>query len=220
MIARELISDAIPALKTSDTGADALDLMNDYHVAHLPIVNNEQLLGLISEEDILNLNEVDEAIGNHKLSPDKQSIFELQHVYDVIKVMSDYHITVLPVLDDQGHYTGSITLDKVVQFLAELAAVKEPGGIIVLHLNIRDYSLAEIARIVESNGSVILSCQIASIPSSTKMSVTIKVNTTDMRNIIATFERFEYQVTIYYQESDVYDDLKERYDSLIRYLNI
>ena len=68
MIAKDLISDVIPLLKTSDTAQTALNWMEIFHVSHLPIVNNVDYLGLISDSDIYDLNMPDEAVGNHKLS--------------------------------------------------------------------------------------------------------------------------------------------------------
>ena len=46
MQAAELISKNTPTLKTSDTGEDALAIMELYRVSHLPIVNNILFLGL------------------------------------------------------------------------------------------------------------------------------------------------------------------------------
>ncbi|MCD4745627.1 MAG: CBS domain-containing protein, partial [Bacteroidales bacterium] len=68
MLAKQLITESIIPLKTSDTGKDALNLMNEYKVSHLPIVNNIDFLGLISEADINNLNNTKAPLGNHLLS--------------------------------------------------------------------------------------------------------------------------------------------------------
>ena len=52
MLARELVSDIISPLHTSDTAQKALSWMEIYKVSHLPIVNEKKFLGLISESDI------------------------------------------------------------------------------------------------------------------------------------------------------------------------
>lgn len=44
MLAKELISDIILPLKTSDTGITALNWMEEFRVSHLPIVNNQDFL--------------------------------------------------------------------------------------------------------------------------------------------------------------------------------
>lgn len=220
MIAKEIISDIIPPLKTSDSASKALKFMNEFHVGHLPIVNNAQFLGLISEEDILDLSKPDEPIGNHALSLSKVTVNENQHIYEVIKIASGLKLTLVPVVDDHKTYVGCITLKCLVDSLAKINAIKDPGGVIMLEINSNDYSLAEIARLVESNDASILSAYLNSPVNSSKMSVTLKINKTDLKHIIATFERFEYNVTAYYQESDYNDYLKDRLDSFINYLNI
>jgi len=60
MLAKELMSDIVPPLKTSDTGLQALSWMDVFRISHLPIVNNLEFLGLISDKDIYNLNMADE----------------------------------------------------------------------------------------------------------------------------------------------------------------
>ena len=74
MLARELISDEIPALKTSDTGNMALELMEEYKLTELPIVNNTDFLGLITENDILDFDDPNAPIGNHILSLEKPAV--------------------------------------------------------------------------------------------------------------------------------------------------
>ncbi|MGC9341688.1 MAG: CBS domain-containing protein, partial [Bacteroidales bacterium] len=110
MLAKELISDVVPALKTSDTGVQALTWMDVFRISHLPIVNNRDFLGLISDKDIYNLNMADEPIGNHNLSLFSPYVFEDQHIYEVIEVASRLKLSVIPVLDRSNEYLGLITL--------------------------------------------------------------------------------------------------------------
>ena len=145
MLAKELISNSITTLRTSDSGKHALELMDEMKVSHLPIVNDQAFLGLISEDDIMSLNHADEPIGNHQLSLIKPFVFEDQHVYDIIKIFADLKLSLLPVLDSSNNYIGVITLLDVVQNLNNLTAVQNPGGIIILELNSNDYSLSEIS---------------------------------------------------------------------------
>lgn len=88
MLAKFLISDIVPSLRTSDTGLKALNWMEVFRVSHLPIVNNEEFLGLISDTDIYDLNMADEPIGYHRLSLFRPYVLHEQHVYEVIEVLS------------------------------------------------------------------------------------------------------------------------------------
>jgi hypothetical protein len=102
----------------------------------------------------------------------------------------------------------------------DFASVCEPGGIVVLEIAERDYSLQQIAGIVESNDARILSVQTASQADSTRMEITLKINKMDLRPIIQTFERYNYLVSASFQEEEYEDSIRERYDSLMNYLKI
>jgi acetoin utilization protein AcuB len=220
MYARELISEDIPPLKTSDTGERALAWMDEFRVSHLPIVNNVDFLGLISENDILDFNSSSEPIGGHSLNLSRPYVFDYQHTYDVLKVMSSLKLSVIPVLNDKEQYLGLIHLSTLLQHFAEMASMKESGGLLILELNLHDYSLSEISRIVESNDAKILSLYISSHTDSTKLEVTIKINRTDLSAIIQTFNRYNYTIKASFHQSEYVDDLKERFDSFMSFLNI
>ena len=220
MLAKELISNNIIPIKTSDTGKYALNLMDDFKVSHLPIVNDEALLGLISEEDILGMNSIDEPIGNHKLSLYKPFVDQEQHVYDVIKTFADLKLSLLPVLDNKDNYLGVITLIDLVQYLSKMTAVQNPGGVIVLEVNSNDYSLSEISQIIESNDAKVLSLYILTYTDSTKLDVILKINKIDIAPVLQTFYRYNYTVKATFSENDNSEDLLKRYDLLMHYLNI
>ena len=220
MLARELISDEIPALKTSDTGKKALELMEDYKLTELPIVNNTDFLGLITEADILDLDNLDIPIGNDKLSLEKPAVNAYEHIYEVLAKISTLKLSLIPILDDDNTFLGVISLPMLVESISNLAAIKDLGGILQLELKVNDYSLSEISSIVESNGARILSSYIHTHSDSTKMDVTIKINKTDLSPIIQTFERYNYTIAASFHKSEMQDELKKRYNEFINYMNI
>jgi CBS domain-containing protein len=221
MLAKELISDVVPALKTSDSGLDALNWMEVFRVSHLPIVNNAVFLGLVSDVDIFDMNKADEALGNHALSYDKPYVYEHQHIYDVIEIASRLKLTVVPVLNKYEEYLGLITQSELLGKFADLIAAHTPGGIVELELLPHDYSLSEIARIVEDTDAKILSLYVSQAHGGNQFSVTIKLNTTDLSSVLSAFERYEYAIKTTYAGNDTYDDtVKKNYDSLMRYLTM
>ncbi|MCB0607007.1 MAG: CBS domain-containing protein [Lewinellaceae bacterium] len=219
MTAETLLSTTILPLRTSDTGEDALAMMNDFLVRHLPVVNNEQLLGLLSEEDILNAD-VEEPVGSYSLSIPSTSVQLTDHIYEVMRLLADYQLTVIPVVDIDGNYAGLITLEDLLRYFATSSSFQDPGSIVVLEMGRHDYSLVTIARIVESENAAILSSFITSYGESTRIDVTIKINRMQIGGILAGFERFNLHVKASFNEQVYFDTLKERYDSLINYLNV
>lgn len=220
MIARTIMSNIVPPLKTSDTGDKALIWMHEFGVNHLAIVNNQEYLGLITEDDILDLSEPMAAIGSHELGLQRPFVYEKAHLYEIIKLAVELRLTLIPVIDEHEHYQGVITLDNIIRCFADLSAITDSGGILILDLNKSDYSLAEISRIVESNGALILSAHVFTQPNSSKIEVILKLNVGDLGPIIATFERFEYTISAFFQEKEYFDQIKDRFDSLMNYLNI
>jgi signal-transduction protein with cAMP-binding, CBS, and nucleotidyltransferase domain len=220
MLAKDLLSNEIPALRTSDTGVEALNWMEVFRISHLPIVNNEQFLGVISDTDIYDLNDPEAPLGNHDLSLKSPFAYMDQHVYEVMELTSRLKLTTVAVVDRQNRYKGLIRLSDLLHHFARLTAIEKPGGIIVLEVNQNDYSVSEIAQIVEGNNAKILSLYVRGGGESTRLEVTLKINITDVTSIIQTFNRYDYQVKASFMDVDENNELLEsRYDMLMRYLN-
>ncbi len=221
MLAKELISDIVPSLCTSDTGTKALSWMEVFRISHLPIVNNVEFLGLISDKDIYDMNMADEPIGNHHLSLFSPFVYANQHIFEVISLVSELKLSVVPVVNNDKKYMGVITLHDLLHYFADATAVNQPGGIIEIELHVNDYSLSEIAQIVESNDSKILGLYLNTSKNSNSITLTIKVNSIDITSIIHTFERYNYTIKATYLDNNEIDTmLQNRYESFINYLNI
>lgn len=220
MLAQELISDVVTALKTSDSGTLALSWMEVYRVKHLPIVNHREFLGLISDADIYDLNNPDEPVGAHNLSLQKPFVNEDQHIYEVIELLSRLKLTLVPVLNAEKQYMGVITQEDLTRKFAGLSAMNQPGGIIELEMNNSDYSLAEISQIVEGNNARILSLYVAASEDKSKLRVTLKTNFTDLTSIMETFNRYGYTVVSSHMNDEDLDEFyQERFDVFLKYLN-
>lgn len=221
MIAKDLISEEIPVLHTSDSGRKALDLMDAFKVSHLPIVNNSEFLGLISDSDIHDFKNTDEAIGNHSSSLFSSFVYGNQHIYEVIALASTLKLTLVPVLMRNKAYLGAITLATLVHQFNRLLAVGQSGGIIALEMNLNDYSLSEIARIVESNDAKILSLYVTTPEESMKLLVTLKINRDELAPILQSFERYNYTIKFSIMENEeAYNMFEVRYKEFMKYLSM
>ena len=221
MQAKDIISEIIPSLKTSDTGQTALNWMEIFRISHLPIVNNQDFLGLISDADIYDMNQPEEAIGYHQLTLFKPFVNMEQHLFEVIGLASKLKLSVIPVLDENNHFKGVITAADLLRHISAISSLDQPGGIIVLELLERDYSLSQIAQIIEGNNIKVLSMYITSHPESTRLELTLKVNSNDLSSVIRTFERYSYDVKTWLANDDNLDRFySERLDMLIKYMNI
>jgi acetoin utilization protein AcuB len=227
MIARDLISDTVPCVKTSDTAGRVINWMSEFKVRQLPVVNNEALLGLVTEDDLLDSEDDVDAdempVGNIRLSlPEGTYVYEDHHLYEVLKVASTMKVDLLPVLKSRDNtYLGVITTNDLIEHAGDLLAVREPGGIIVLEVAQNSYSLSEIGRLVESNDAKVLSLAARTLPGdSSRLHISLKLNIRELSRLIATFERHEYTIAHVIFDSEQLDDYRERYENLLRYLDI
>lgn len=220
MLAAELISNSIPPLKTSDTVQKSLDRMTEFKLYHLPIVNEEQFLGLLAEDDLIEIRDGEEQIGSLQLTLLNPFVYEDAHIYDVIRLFNQLHLSVVPVLDYKKNYLGLISINNVLEYIADIYAVKEYGGVIVLEISNRNNSLAHMAQIVEADNAQILSSYVQSFPDSTKLEITLKINKTELSGIVASFERYNYQVKAIFNGKASDDGTEDRYNSFMNYLNV
>ncbi len=219
MIAAELILNDLLPLRTSTTGEDALSTMQDFHVSHLPVVDGEQLLGILSEDDILS-HDIEQPVGSYRLSINFPLIRENDHLFEVMTVMSEYKLTTLPVVDEEGRYVGMIKPATLIEHFARMASFSEPGAIIVMEMHRSEYSLAELSRLAEAEDAAVLAAFVSSDLSTAMIEVTLKINRQEADSIVAAFKRFGYGIKGVFTEQEYSDALKERFESLMNYLNV
>jgi acetoin utilization protein AcuB len=220
MLAIDLIADAIPPVHTSDSIQKVFDRMAEFRVSHLPIVNEEQFLGLLSEDDLIEEPDYDAPVGSLALSLVNPYVREDQHIYDVIRLFHERQLSIVPVLNAKKDYLGMISINAMNDYFAQLTSVSDPGGIIVLEVDNKNNSLAHMSQVVESDNAQVLSSYIRTFPESTRMEITLKVNKQDISNITATFLRYGYDIKATFNNTDHNDNAMDRFDSFMNYLNL
>ena len=220
MIAIDLITYDIPPLVHTDTGEKALIWMDEFKVSHLPVLKNGNFVGLVSETHILDKMNVSENLDVLFQHLPRPFVFSNAHLFEILSKISEFKISVIPILDEHEQYLGCTSVFELMTSIANTSSMKEKGGILVLEVNEFDYSMAQIGQIVESNDAKILSSTILSDASSPKLDITLKINQEDLTSIIRTFERYDYVVKASFQNGAGTEDLQWRYDVLMNYLNL
>src|SRR5262245_33981104 len=108
MHAADLITDDIPPLKPSDPVSRALDCMEEFKVSHLPVIENDYLVGLVKDSDLTEGNNARVSVGELMERVELPYVRERQHIYDVMKLFVERGLTVVPVLDSTGRYLGAV----------------------------------------------------------------------------------------------------------------
>lgn len=220
MFASELISNSIPPLKTSDSVQKSLERMAEFKLYHLPIVNETQFLGLLAEEDLVEVRDTEQAVGSLSLPLLNPYVYEDAHVYDVIRLFNQLSLSIVPVLDYKKNYLGLVSINSILSYTSDIFAVKEYGGIVVLEISNRNNALSHMAQIVEADNAQILSSYVQSFPDSTKLEVTLKINKTELSGIVSSFERYNYQVKAVFNTTGSDNGTEDRYNSFMNYLNV
>ena len=220
MLNRDIISAAIPSLHLHDPVSQALDLMADFHVTHLPVVVEDKLAGLVSEDDLLNV-ENDEMLlsqlqpGFSKICAHADGFF-----YEAVQLVNENGLTLIPVVAGETEYAGSIIATDLLKQLGRTVGVNDLGGIIVLEMDKVSFSFTEISKLVETNDAQIIQLNTYADGVSGNFYITIRINKAEISDIVATFQRYEYQVKYYFGEELYENELRNNYDHLMNYLNI
>ena len=156
--------------------------MEQFKVSHLAVVKDRELIGLVSEHDLILIIIIQKKKRGIKKTPLlKPIIHNYQHnIYDLLKLMMSFNLTLIPVLDDKELYKGCITLKGLLQNISSMASVQNQGGVIVLEVNQADLFINSNISIIEGNDAKILSAHVSSVPDSTKVELLLKINKEDL----------------------------------------
>lgn len=221
MKAKEIISQHFPVLKPGDKGQVALNWMELYKVSHLPVVKNDEYLGLISDKIIYDLNLTEEPIEKQIMQLHTPHIHEDQHIIEAASAMFKLEVTVLPVVTGDHTFKGAITMMEISRMFARLLSFNEPGGVIILDIPGLSYSLGQISQIVESNDMKILSFYASKPHGAEMLQLTLKLDKVDLSPVIQALERYEYQISsVFMDDSMLHDLYEDRLEQFLRYMNI
>lgn len=219
MLAEEILSNKLFPLKPTDSVKMALELMHEMNVAYLPVVEGVNLVGYISLSELMDVKSKTTKIGALLPVGLPPSIPGNQHLFEVIRVFANIPSTTLAVVNSEGEFTGIISAKELVRQMASFSGFLEAGSVISLEMGVRDYSLSEIARIVEYNNAKVLGVHLQASEKDRQILVHLKLNTSDLKSLVATFERYNYRVIASYYNEDDQGALRDRYNLLMRFLD-
>jgi hypothetical protein len=221
MIAEELINQMIPALKLSDTAEKAIIWMEELKTNQLPVIENKHFKGLISEDLILEGNDLDKKISEYRLISENCYVSEEQHLFDIIRVAQECNAELVAILNVEGEFLGVSRHEDTIRAFANTITVQGHGGILILKIRGIDYSLSEISRLIESDDAKILGSYISEAADNVNdVYLTLKINKEDLTTVIATLERFDYRIVAKFHKNQNITTERERLDNLLNFLNI
>jgi CBS domain-containing protein len=220
MLTIDLINNNIPRLQLKDTVSKALRLISDFRVTHLPVVEDEKYLGLISEDDLLDQDgpkipmELMQEFFIHA------AVHDNEHFLNAVTCSNQFDTTVVPVVNEENDLVGVITTADLLKTLGNFAGTNEIGGIIVLEMERSQFAISEISRIVESNDATILHLNTTVHAETGMLTVTLHINKKEIAAIVSTFERYDYDVIYYFGNENFENEIHSNYRHLMNYLDI
>ncbi len=219
MLAASIAIKGLPMLHLEDKVSFAMQCMEDFDVQHLAVVKDDYFIGLVNKADLLDTDE------SNNLATLSDQILRIgiagsAHFLTALDLFTKHHLTILPVLNEQQECIGVITQQHLNDNLAQFLGVTQPGAIIVLSISPFQYSLAEMSRLVETNNAQIVQLNSFFDEASGALLVTLKLNRDDAGAIIATFQRYDYQVVHYFGNSPLNNDIEDHYHHLMNYLDV
>lgn len=220
MLTRELLSQTLPSLHLQDKVYQALLWMNENNVTHLPIVDGDKYIGLISENDLLQAENDNLPISSMQQSFANISVKDDEHFLKAVRLAAESGISIVPVITEDDELLGTVAYNDLLKFSSEFLSLSEPGGLIVLEMESNQYSFNEISKLVETNDAQVTQLNSSVDPETGIMLVTIRINKPEVSDIVATFQRYEYNVKYFFGEELYTNELKSNYENLMNYLKI
>lgn len=220
MLTAELINNNIPRLQLQDSISKALQLTSDYRVTHLPVVSEEKYLGMISEDDLLDVEEEKGTIEFLQHTFIKAFVKENEHFLNAVKCSNQFETTIVPVINDEKELVGVITVTDLLKALGDFSGANEIGGIIILEMERQQFAISEISRIVESNDATILHLNSTIQPDTGLLTVSLHLSKKEIAAIVSSFERYEYDVIYYFGDEKFENEIHSNYRHLMSYLDI
>lgn len=219
MLAATITVQGFPLLQLEDKVQFALQCMDDFDVQELAVVKDDYFLGLVQKADLL---DTDASLALMVLSDQFKKIMLLDtaHFLIALDLFSKHQLSILPVLNEQQECIGMITQKSLNDALAKFLGVDVPGAIIVLSVPPYQYSLAEMSRLVESNNAQIVQLNSYYDETNGAMIITLKINKDEAQAIIATFQRYDYQLVQYFGKTPLHNDIEAHYHHLMNYLDV
>ncbi len=222
LLAEDLLNRMIPPLKSTDSAAKAARWLDEFHVGQLPVLDQRQYRGLVTEADLADFDDPTTLLSELPLGFSDVYVRPDQHFYRVMELAIENKIQLVPVVDERQEYAGVVTIADALAAFGQPGTASGTGGILVLGMEERDYSLSQISRYVEENNAKIIQSHVATDDLDPyRIRLTLKLNTDNLARITATLERFGYSVTAQFSGTTaVGDDEHERFDALLRYLSV
>ncbi len=220
MLTAALVINNIPQLQLQDSVGKARQIINDYKLTHLPVVIDHKYLGLLSEDDLLDVEDEKLPIEIIQDSFLKAFVLDDVHFLNAVNTSNQFETNIVPVVNKENEFVGVIVTADLLKAMGDFSGANEIGGIIVLEMKRIQFAISEISRIVESNDCTVLHLNTTIDPLTGMLRVTLHINKKEVSAVVSTFERYDYTVLYHFGVEHYENELDNNYKHLMNYLNL
>ncbi|MDR0263143.1 MAG: CBS domain-containing protein [Sphingobacterium sp.] len=220
MLIGQFLSNADFSIQNADSIQQALEKLQDMLCKELVVLNGDDYIGLVNETILLDAEDDEAPISSIKINTAPIQLKFNQHPYDALVMITVYNSTIIPILDQENKYIGVSTQLDILKAISSIQSQNESGAIIVLAIGLHDFSLSQIAHLVESDNCRILNCATKINLDSDNIEVTLKVDKSNINALLNSFLRHNYLILETHNTVAAFDDTADRYQQLMNYINI
>jgi CBS domain-containing protein len=220
MLISQFLSNADFSIQNADSIQQALEKLQDMLCKELVVLNGDDYIGLVNETILLDAEDEDAPLSSIKINTAPIQLKFNQHPYDALVMITVYNSTIIPILDQDNKYIGVSTQLDILKAISSIQSQNESGAIIVLATGLHDFSLSQIAHLVESDNCRILNCATKINLESDNIEVTLKVDKSNINALLNSFLRHNYLILETHNTVAAFDDTADRYQQLMNYINI
>jgi len=203
----------------SQTVQQVLNLFETINYSHVPVIENNKLIGNIAKEDL------------KTISNPQQKLIDVAYLYEfffakktdtLLEFFSNYAVnstSMLPLIDDQNNYDGYLDFNDLLGCFADTEFLSSEGSIILLEKKTVEFTMSEICQLVEANNNSVIGCFVFDHKNE-KTRITLKVKSININELIQSLRRYNYHILNKLSEDSYLEDLKNRSEYFIKYLNI
>ncbi len=220
MLISQFLSNADFSIQNADSIQQALEKLQDMLSKELVVLNGDDYIGLVNETILLDAEDEEAPLSSIKINTAPIQLKFNQHPYDALVMITVYNSTIIPILDQDNKYIGVSTQLDILKAISSIQSQNESGAIIVLATGLHDFSLSQIAHLVESDNCRILNCATKINLESDNIEVTLKVDKSNINALLNSFLRHNYLILETHNTIAAFDDTADRYQQLMNYINI
>ena len=217
MYITEYISNEIKPGKFSYSPNQLLEVVQENKLTHLPMFKGLDFIGNISEEDLIELSFENKTV-DYTSYLENFFLTDSSTLLDAIQMMYTNQANILPIINEQSKYLGSITETDIISTFANFPFVSSEGVSMLVSIAEKDLSMTAISNIIEGNNGKIMGMMIVGYKDDNAY-VLLKFSSSNLLTIGETFERYGYQVIQKFYNDEKQELLQSRYAQLLKYMN-